>query len=83
MRRHSFMSNRVRLKRPVKEGIHPESGLAGTLLQFELGYGARKTGYWVGVFVDPRRIVTVEIGGPVDELKEQADALHTSIRSVR
>lgn len=71
------------MKRPVKEEIHPESGLAGMLFQFELGDGARKTGYWVAVFVDARRILTVEVGGPADELKEQADALHTAIRSVK
>lgn len=66
-----------------REEIRTKSGLAGTLFQFELGDGARKTGYWVGVFVDPRRIVTVEVGGPADELHDQADALHTAIRSVR
>lgn len=71
------------MKLVAREAVRTDRGQDGTLFQFELGEGQRRTAYWVAVFAKGFTITTVEVAGSSEGVALEADALKTSIRSLR
>jgi hypothetical protein len=66
-----------------RDEIEAESGIKGTLFEFETGAGPGRYLYLVALFVSPSRIRTVEAGGPADQLQPDLGEIRKSIRTLR
>jgi hypothetical protein len=66
-----------------RESVKSESGLDGVLFNFELGEGQGKVAYLIALYVTPRRIYTVEAGGPADLVAQDREKLRKALLSVR
>jgi len=66
-----------------REPLKSARGLDGVLFNFELGEGQGKVTYLVALYVTPRQIYTVEIGGPADAISQDMEQLRPAILSLR
>lgn len=71
------------MKLADRQELKSNSGLAGTLFNFETGEGRGKITYLVGLYVTPMRIYTIEATGPAESLAPELPRIKESMQSVR
>lgn len=66
----------------AREDIQTARGLPGKLFSFDVGEGSARIRYLIGLFVKPDVILAVEVGGKIEAIEADREAILAAIRSL-